>query len=98
VVSRVHSSDGSTTTWSEIWAEVGSPDDQGHPVALVDDLYDECANDVLTRDEDENFINLSFHGDRLLQVCTHFPLNCADDCSRGPVITSIDMNQSTDSH
>jgi hypothetical protein len=80
-----------TTVWSEIGDEVGSHGDQGHPAVLLDALYDECANDVLTRNPDENFLDLSFHQDGLLQVCTYFPRNCADDCSQGPVITSIEM-------
>ena len=77
------------TTWSEVGAEVGSHTDEGHPVALVDDLYDECKNDVLTRDEEENFMNLSFDDAGLLQTCTSFHRQCNDDCDRGPKLGFI---------
>jgi hypothetical protein len=77
------------TTWSEVGAEVGSHSDEGHPVALVDDLYDECRDEVLTRDEEENFMNLSFDDANLLQTCTSFHRQCNDDCDRGPKLGFI---------
>jgi hypothetical protein len=77
------------TTWSEVGAEVGSHSDEGHPVALVDDLYDECKDQVLTRDDQENFINLAFDDAGLLQTCTSFHRQCNDDCDRGPKIGFI---------
>jgi len=77
------------TTWSELGAEVGSHTDEGHPVALVDDLYDECGTQVLTRDEEENFINLAFDDAGLLQTCTSFHRQCNDDCDRGPKLGFI---------
>lgn len=69
--------------------EVGT-NSSAHDVALIDDLYAECKSDVLTKDEDEHFINLSFDGG-LLQSCTSFHRLCQDDCTRGPVITSIEF-------
>jgi hypothetical protein len=83
-----HNAGGDAVTWSEIGAEVGTHT-EGHRVALIDDLYDECESEVLTQDEEQNFINLSFDQAGLLQACTYFPIHCADDCSRGPVITEI---------
>lgn len=77
------------TSWSELGAEVGSHTDEGHPVALVDDLYDECRDEVLTRDEDENFMNLAFDDAGLLQTCTSFHRLCNDDCDRGPKLGFI---------
>lgn len=77
------------TSWSEVGSEVGSHADEGHPVALVDDLYDECRDQVLTRDEEENFMNLSFDDAGLLQTCTSFHRQCNDDCDRGPKLGFI---------
>ena len=77
------------TTWSEVGAEVGSHTDEGHPVALVDDLYDECRDQVLTRDDQANFINLAFDEAGLLQTCTSFDRQCNDDCDRGPKLGFI---------
>jgi len=78
----------STTTWMETGAEVGSHTG-AHRVATLDDLYAECADEVLTKDPSENFINLSFSPEGLLQVCTYRPIHCADDCTFGPVITDV---------
>jgi hypothetical protein len=80
-------------TWSEFGDEVGSHA-QGHAPVILGALYDECQGEVLTKDPDENFINLTFDEAGLLQVCTYFPRHCADDCSRGPVITSIELGSS----
>ena len=77
------------TTWSEVGGEVGSHSDEGHPVALVDDLYDECEGQVLTRDEEEHFIHLAFDDAGLLQTCTSFHRLCNDDCDRGPKLGFI---------
>ena len=77
------------TTWSETGAEVGSHTNQGHAVALVDDLYEQCATEVLTRDPEEHFINLTFDDAGLLQTCTSTHKLCQDDCDRGPTIGFI---------
>lgn len=77
------------TSWSEVGAEVGSHTDEGHPAALVDELYDECATQVLTRDQDGNIFNLAFDDAGLLQTCTSFDRLCNDDCDRGPKLGFI---------
>lgn len=86
-----HVSGGDATTWSEIGAEVGSHD-EGAPAVLMEALYDECANDVLTVDFDEHFINVFFNTDGLLQVCQSTNVHCNDDCARGPSIGSIELD------
>ena len=93
VVERHYKAQSGTNVvqWSEIGDEVGTHEGEGHRVALIDDLYEECKTEVLTQDEDENFMNLSFDENGLLQSCTYFPRNCADDCSRGPVISVIEL-------
>ena len=83
--------DGSShVSFSELGDEVGN-DPRGHRVATIDDLYEECRTEVLTQSEDENFISLAFDDAGLLQTCTYFPLNCADDCTFGVTIASIDL-------
>jgi hypothetical protein len=74
--------------WTETGAEVGS-NDEGAPPLLIDALYDQCENDVLTQDEEANFMTFRLDARNLLQVCTYFPKHCADDCSQGPTIASI---------
>ena len=85
-----HTGGGDATTWSEIGGEVGSHP-EGAPALLVDDLYDQCADEVLIQDFDDNFIHLSFDDAGLLQACQFTPRLCQDDCSRGPSISSIEL-------
>lgn len=84
-----HAGGGDSTQWSELGADVGSHD-EGHAPVLLDDLYDECANEILTLDADEYWINLSIDpDDGLLRSCTAAHRQCQDDCARGPNVTSI---------
>ncbi len=62
-----------------------------HPVAIIDDLYAQCDDEVLSLDDSDHFINLTVDGSGLLRTCTSFHRNCQDDCSRGPVISSIEF-------
>lgn len=86
-----HESGGEATTWSELGADVGSHD-EGAPALLMEDLYDQCTDDVLTVDFEDNFISVLFNTDGLLQVCQSTNRHCQDDCSRGPSIGSIEFN------
>jgi hypothetical protein len=83
-----HISGGDSTQWSETGADVGSHD-EGFPAVTVDALYDECATTVLTKDEDNNWINFSTDANQFLQACTYTPMNCQDDCTRGPVLSTL---------
>jgi hypothetical protein len=78
-------------TWSEYGTDVGTHD-EGFRVATIDELYEECRDEVLTQDDTENFITLSFDAEGLLQTCQYFPMNCQDDCSFGPSISSVEFN------
>jgi hypothetical protein len=86
-----HAGGGDATTWSELGDEVGSHA-EGAPAVLIEALYDECADDVLTVDFDEHFISVHFNTDGLLQVCQSTNIHCADDCARGPSIGSIELD------
>lgn len=76
--------------FSEFGDDVGTRDGY-HAPRLLDALYEECKNDILTVDEDENFMHLSFDDNGLLQACTFFNRNCQDDCTRGPRISELDL-------
>jgi len=79
-----------TETFSEFGDEVGQREGFHAPL-LIDDLYAECKNDVLSVDDTKNFMNLTFDDGGILSVCTRFNHACQDDCSRGPVITELDL-------
>lgn len=84
-----HISGGEATQWSEFGSEVGEHAAGAAPV-LVDALYAQCAEEILTLSEDDHWINLhvdSFDG--LMRSCTASHRLCNDDCSRGPNIATI---------
>jgi hypothetical protein len=85
-----HINGGHHEQWSELGADVGSHF-QGFQPLLIDALYDECRDDVLTQDEDENRMSFALDARGLLQACTYFPRNCADDCERGPRISNLEF-------
>jgi hypothetical protein len=78
-----HGQDGEVIeNWTETGAALGSHP-HGAPVRLIDDLYDVCADEVLTVDPGENDITLTFDDRGILDTCTYFPDDCADDCATG---------------
>ncbi len=85
-----HISGGDSTQWTEIGAAIGSHD-EGHPAVTVDALYDECATVVLTKNDELNWINFSTDDNNFLQACTFTPKQCQDDCTRGPVISTLEL-------
>lgn len=83
--------DGTETQWTEVGAEVGSHTDQGFGPVLVDFLYQECRERVLTQDETTNTIQLALDERGFLQACTFTPIGCYDGCTRGPTISSLEL-------
>lgn len=81
--------DGKTTeTWIERGASVGSHAG-GSPPPTMDQLYEECLNDVLTKDPGQHAFYVAFFADGLLADCSYRHKQCADDCSEGPEIHAI---------
>jgi hypothetical protein len=71
--------------------EVGS--NQGAaPVYTIDELYEVCRDGVLTQDPEANQLFLGFLADGILDHCLYVPNDCADDCSMGVDIESIDLS------
>jgi hypothetical protein len=75
-------------SWSETVTELGTHHD-GHAVKTIPELYDQCESEVLTVDRTQNDVTLTFHQNGILEACTYFPKNCADDCATGVTIDSI---------
>ena len=76
-----------TETWTEQGAEVGTHGEESgaEPPRTVEQLYEECRNDVLSKSRLENGIYLWFYNDVLFQ-CYYYPNDCADDCAVGPSV------------
>jgi hypothetical protein len=76
-------------TWSEFGDEVGN-NPQGFRPRLIDDLYAECSQEVLTQERESNWIDLWIDRDtEILRSCTYRPLGCMDDCQRGVNIGTL---------
>ncbi|RKZ79836.1 MAG: hypothetical protein DRR19_24465 [Candidatus Parabeggiatoa sp. nov. 1] len=75
-------------TWVEEGADVGTHQD-GHDVLLIEQLYEQCAKEVLTKDRASHSIYFRLDSNGLLKTCIHVPKNCADDCSFGVDIDKI---------
>ena len=77
-------------TWTEDASALGSHA-AGAPPLTIDEIYDRCASTVLAKDPAANLITLTFHDDGVLDTCTYFPKNCADDCAVGYRISSYQL-------
>lgn len=87
VVKRASQTSGGES-WTETGAELGTHE-TSHVAVTIDALYDQCENEVLTKDAAEHWIDLRFAPSGILAGCTFFPKNCADDCAEGVDIRSV---------
>lgn len=78
-------------SYDEQGAEVGS-NRAGAPARTIDELYEICRDDVLTRDPVQNHIIVTFHDDGILETCVYVPRDCADDCDEGVGIDTLDLS------
>jgi hypothetical protein len=77
-----------TTTWTESDAEVGTHE-VGRAARTMDQLYDDCSRDVLTKDRAKNLVTFQADQQGVLEQCWYFPKDCADDCSSGVVVSNF---------
>ena len=84
-------SDQLIDSFDEEGAEVGSTEGIT-PVYTIDELYEVCRDEVLTKDPEANQIILELRDDGILEYCQYIPDGCQDDCSMGVDIASIDFS------
>lgn len=77
-----------TESWTENQNELGTHNDGAEAISL-DKIYAICKSDILTVNEDENYITFLTENDGVVSTCSYFPKNCQDDCSMGFTISSI---------
>ncbi len=75
-------------TWVEEGADVGTHQ-EGHDVLLIEQLYEHCEKEVLTKNRASHFIFFELDSNGLLKTCIGVPKNCADDCRFGVEIEKI---------
>lgn len=76
--------------WQEEAGSLGSHN-KGAPLKTIEDLYQQCKNDVLSKSEISNRITLKYDKLGVLKQCTYSPKNCADDCSNGVKISNLNF-------
>lgn len=77
-------------TWIENENELGSHEEGAEPITL-DEIYTDCKTNILTANEEDNYIVFLAENGDLLSVCSYFPKNCQDDCSIGYRISDIQL-------
>lgn len=77
-------------SWTEDAASLGGHPEGGAPLT-IDQIYKRCRSEILSKDAEENWITLTFREDGVLEHCSYFPRNCADDCDVGFTISSLDF-------
>lgn len=78
-----------TDSYTETSADLGTHT-QGAAPLTIDELYESCAADYLTVDENDNTIYFETEGGGLMTLCGFVPNNCADDCFEGIRITAFE--------
>jgi len=81
---------------SEAWTEetpqeVGTHE-HGAPLMLIEELYQECLEKVLTKDPVKNWIWFDTHENGVLRTCHFSEVTCPDYCRRGVLIETLDIN------
>jgi hypothetical protein len=80
--------------WRDVWMEEG-PTIGSHPgsadALTLEQLYDRCEADVLSKDPAKNHIIFGLHPDGVLAYCEYAPKNCADDCSSGVSVSKLEF-------
>jgi hypothetical protein len=80
--------DNEGASWVETGAEIGTHND-GFRAATLDELYDQCASEVLAQDPALHEIILDYDDRGFLEQCTYRRYSCEDDCLDGIRIDSL---------
>ena len=54
-------------------------------------LYERCMSDILTQDPETHVIEIEVNAEGFLVTCWSRPINCADDCTDGVFIDSVNL-------
>ena len=77
-------------SWTEDTASLGSHPEGAAPLT-IDQIYERCGSEILSKDAEKNWITLTFSEDGVLAHCSYFPRTCADDCDVGFSIDSLEF-------
>lgn len=82
------SNSNSPEEYSEKEDSLGSHD-YGSRLLTVEQIYDRCKSEVLTKDPLKNKIYIQFNDEGILEDCSYRPIGCMDDCSFGYYIYNL---------
>lgn len=75
-------------TWVENEENLNTHTEGAEAVSL-DEIYQRCYSNILSVDENDNFIYFENENDGLLSLCNYIAKECQDDCSIGYRVTKI---------
>ena len=74
-------------SWQELGADVGTH--KRGASRTIEEMYDHCINEVLTKSEDDHHLYVSIGKEGELNSCVFVPKTCMDDCSSGIGIKAV---------
>ncbi len=79
-----------TLTWTEDFAQLGTHD-QGASVKTVDQLYQQCKNQILSQPQTDFAITFKVDQINILQQCSYTRLSCTSQCTKGIRIQGLSL-------
>ena len=79
-----------TLTWSEDYAQLGTHD-QGTSVKTIDELYDQCKNQILNQPPSQYSITFKVDQLNVLQQCSSTQISCSTGCTQGIRIQGLSL-------
>ncbi len=79
-------------SWHETIPSTLGSHKMGAKAKRVEDLYQECQQNILRKSKKDNHIYFTAHNNGILKSCVYAPKACADDCLQGVKIKQLDFN------
>lgn len=80
-----------TLIWAESFMELGLHN-EGAPAKTIDQLYQQCKDDILSKPEDKFKVTVVLDRFNLLQQCSYREFACFDDCTKGIKIDDLEIH------
>jgi len=80
-----------TDSWKEKNATTLGSHKNGALAKTIDELYSSCQDILRTKEEKSYHIHLNFDNNNILKNCFYAHKQCADDCSKGVEINTLEF-------
>jgi len=81
-----------TEVWTEATPEEVGTHEHGAPLKLMEELYQECLEKVLSQDPQKNTIWFDIHENGVLRTCQYSEVTCPDYCRKGVLVETLVIN------